>query len=111
MEEPIIEEEFVKKIGDMFIQIQELLKEGLIPLEAKVNHTIKHRIKDEDHIDRLLSDLLDYTQIDEGLEVFKRLCRYSFYIYPQLIADYISYYRDYYDLNYAKDDDEVNTDD
>jgi hypothetical protein len=110
MEEPVIDESFVKEVGEMLMQIHELLKLGLVPLEERVDYTIKHRITDERWLDKLLSDLLDYTQIDEGLVVFKRLCRYSFYIYPQLTADYIYIYRDLFDPEYNNDEKECTYD-
>jgi hypothetical protein len=105
-DEPTIDPTFVKEIGEMFMQIQELLKIGLPPLEARVNHAIKYGTTDENQIDHLFSDLLDYTQIEEGLALFKRLCRYSFPLYPELTIDYIYYYRDLYDPEYASYDDE-----
>ena len=103
MDESIIDETVIKEIGSMLMQIQELLKQGLIPLESEVTRTINNRITNKKHLDKLLSDLLDYTQIDEGLAVFKQLCRYCFYLYPQMTAEYIYTYRDLYDPDYAND--------
>ena len=39
-----------------------------------------------------------------GLALFKRLCRYYFYIDPAATAEYICIYRDLYDNN---DDEEI----
>ena len=101
-----MDKDFVKEIGEMFMQIHELLRYGLPPLEDRVNHAIKYKEKDYNQIDRLLSDLLDYTQIDEGLAIFKRLCRYSFKIHPELTAAYIGYYREMYDPDTPCNDEE-----
>ena len=111
MDKPIIDKAVIKEIGEAFMQIQGLLKQGLAPLEAEVVRTIKNRITDKNHIDKLLSDLLEYTQIDEGLAVFKRLTRYSYPLYPQLTTNYIYCYRDMYDPDYATTDDEEEGDD
>ena len=104
MEEPILNEEFVKEIGEMIMQIQSLLRQGLVLIEPEVNYVINNKITDKRKIDRLLSDLLDYTQIDDGLEVFKRLCRYTYKLYPQLTINYVYIYRDLYDPEYEKED-------
>ena len=90
----------------MMLQIQALLKQGLPPLEAEVDHVIKYRITDKNRLEHLLSDLLDYTQIDEGLKVFKHLCRYCYPIHPQLTVDYVYIYRDSYDPDYANNSEE-----
>lgn len=106
MDEPIINEAFIREIGEMLMQIQNLLKQGLIPLSVQVDRIINNRIIDEKQLDELLSDLLDYTQIEEGLAVFKRLCRYCFYLYPQMTAEYICYYREIYDPDHVTDNDD-----
>ena len=98
--------DFVEEVGEMLMQINELLRHGLPSLEARVNHVIKYKEKDYNKIDRILSDLLDYTQIDEGLTVFKRLCRYCYPIHPELVTAYIGYYREMYDLDIPYNDDD-----
>jgi signal transduction histidine kinase len=101
-----MDKEVIREIGEALMQINELLKQGLPPLKARVDHIIKHKVTDYNQIDRLLSDLLDYTQIDEGLTIYRRLCKYSFYIYPDLTASYIETYREMYDPNTPCDDGE-----
>ena len=110
MDEPVISDTVIKEIGGMLMQIQNLLKQGLVPLEAQVDYAISNRITEETHLKELLDGLLDYTQIEEGLAVFKRLCRYCFSFYPQMTAEYIYIYRDLYDPDYAKDYDDEESD-
>jgi len=98
--------DFVEEVGEMLMQINELLRHGLPSLEARVNHVIKYKEKDYNKIDRILSDLLDYTQIDEGLAIFKRLCRYSYTIHPELTVAYIGHYREMYDPDTPCNDEE-----
>jgi len=104
-----MDEEFIKKIGDMLMQINETLKMGVPSLEARVDHVIKYKVTDYNQLDRLFSDLMDYTQIDEGLAVFKKLGRYSFYIHPELTAFYVNFYREHFDPNtpYSDDDEQL----
>jgi len=91
----------IEEISRMAAQIQESLKAGLAPLAAQVDRAIKNCVTDKKQLDRLFDSLLDYTQLEEGLAVFKRLCKYCQPLYPQLTADYINIYRDLYDPDFA----------
>ena len=106
MNEPIIDETAVKEISEMLMQIQELLKQGLVPIEVQVDCAINEHITNEKQLEDLFDSLLDYTQIEEGLVVFKRLCRYCFPLYPNMTASYVYAYRDLYDPEYILDCDE-----
>jgi len=87
----------------MIREVQSMLKQNLPPLESQVDYAIKHRVVDKSRLDHLLSDLLDFTQIEEGVSVFKRLCQYCYPLYPELTARYILFYRDHYDPDYDSD--------
>ena len=100
-----MDENAIKEIKNLFVQLNDLLKQNLPPLKSRVDYVIKRKIDDYNQLDRLLNDLFDYTQIDEGLVVFKRLCRYCYSIYPALVVSYIESYREIYDPNTPCDDD------
>ena len=88
----------IKKISGMIESIQPLIRQNLPLLTNQVDAIIKNREKDDDRIQRLLDSVLDYAGIcDEGLILFKRLCRYYYDINPQVTSEYISIYRDLYD--------------
>jgi hypothetical protein len=88
----------------MIHRLHALLWQGLPALELQVNDIIKAKITNRNQIDRLLDVLLDYAQIDEGLLVFKRLCQYTYLLYPDLTVSHINYYRDLYDDTYTPPD-------
>ncbi|MDR1465735.1 MAG: hypothetical protein LBJ11_10635 [Oscillospiraceae bacterium] len=91
-------------IYEMIHHLHTLLRQNLPMLEKQVNQIITNKITDSNRINRLLDDLLDFAQISEGLEVFKRLCRYAYPIYPDLTASHIHYYRELYDDTYTPPD-------
>jgi len=81
----------------MIESIQPLIRQNLSLLTNQVDVLIKDRERDDDRIQRLLDSLLDYAGMcDEGLILFKRLCRYYYGINPQVTAEYISIYHDLY---------------
>lgn len=41
-----------------------------------------------------MDGMLDFCQFDEMLQLFKRLCRGLYLKYPELVKDYILYYRE-----------------
>ena len=102
MDEPIINETVVKEIGETLLKTQELLKQGLMPLEIQIDRAIKEHTTDKKRLDTLFDNLMDYTQIEEGLVVFKRLCQYCYPIYADLAASYIKLYQDLYDPEYSQ---------
>ena len=89
----------IKEISGMIESIQPLISQNLSLLTDQVDSIIKSREKSGSKIERLLDALLDYAGMsDEGLVLFKRLCRYYYGINPRITAEYISIYRDLYDL-------------
>lgn len=81
----------------MIESIQPLIRQNLSLLTNQVDILIKGRERDDNRIQRLLDSLLDYASIcDEGLVLFKRLCRYYYGINPQVTAEYISICHDLY---------------
>ena len=87
-----------QEVGDMIKSIQPLISQNISPLTNQVDVIIKSRERDDNRIQRLLDSVLDYAGMcDEGLILFKRLCRYYYVINPQVTAEYISIYHDLYD--------------
>jgi len=90
------------KISKEIVQLAEQLKllagQNIALIRPEVDYVIYNRIKDEKQIKRLLDKLLDCAGMsDDGLALFKRLCRYFYYINPHMTAEYVYSYRDLYD--------------
>ena len=91
------ENDLFQEVSGMIESIQPLVRQNLSLLNNQVNVLIKGRERDNNRIQRLLDSLLDYAGMcDEGLVLFKRLCRYYYGINPQITAEYISIYHDLY---------------
>lgn len=92
------EKDLFQEVSSMIESMQPVIRQSLLMLTNQVDVLIKGRVSDDDRIQRLLDSLLDYAGMcDEGLVLFKRLCRYYYGINPQITAEYISIYRDLYD--------------
>ena len=86
-----------QEVSSMIESIQPLIRQNLSLLTNQVDVLIKGRERDDDRIQRLMDSLLDYAGMcDEGIVLFKRLCRYNYGINPQVTAEYISIYHDLY---------------
>jgi len=93
-----ISSEIINEMSDMIRQVQSLAKDAVLLIEPQVNQVIRSRVTDSKQIEVLLDKLVDYAGMDQkGLILFKRLCRYYFYIDPESTAEYIDIYRDLYD--------------
>ena len=78
-------------------QIQSLNRQELLVLEPEVTRIIKTRSQDQRRIEGLLDRLLDCAGTgDDGLDLFKRLCRYYYRLNPAAAADYVRFYHEMY---------------
>lgn len=86
-----------QEVSNMIESIQPLIRQNLSLLTNQVDVIITRRERDDDRIQRLLDSLLDYAGMgDEGLILFKRLCRYYYDINPQATTEYVNIYHDLY---------------
>ena len=54
----------------------------------------------ESEVEHLLDYLLDFAGEDRMLLLYKRVCRKYFYRYPEMVADHVHMWRDWYDEEY-----------
>ncbi len=100
-----IDPALIQEIGGMFERLQELNKISLAQLEPQVDYVIRNHITDNNQVEHLLDSLIDCAGMsEEGLLVFKRLCRYYFPIDPNTTAEYILLYRELYDSDDGDED-------
>ena len=98
--------DYMQEIGGMIKQVQEITKKAVSLIEPQVNAIIRNKMTDNNQIETLLDRLFDYAGMDEnGLILFKRLCRYYYGLNPKVTADYIYAYRDLYDSDKIDEDD------
>ena len=91
------ENDLFQEVSSMIESLQPLIRQNLSLLTNQVDILIKGRERDDNRIQRLLDALLDYAGMcEEGLALFKRLCRYYYDVNPQVTAEYINIYHDLY---------------
>ena len=88
-----------QELTDMIEQLQAIVKQELLRIAPEVEKIIKNRSKDQHRIESLLDKLLDCAGMDnDGLELFKRLCRYYNRLNPAASGDYVRYYHEQYGI-------------
>ncbi len=84
----------IKGLAESLRGIQEL---GVLQYRPVLEHIIRTRSRDTQHIQHTLDYLLDFACHPEGLVLFKSLCRYYYSIDPSVTADYVNNYREIWD--------------
>ena len=62
-----------------------------------VEAILRSPIPNTQHIERTLDGLLDFCGYEPALHLYKKLCRYYFYINPTVTVEYIEAYRELWD--------------
>src|ERR1035438_1824602 len=62
-----------------------------------VENIIASRCRDIRHIQHTLDHLLDFACHPDGLQLFKKLCRYYYQIDPIVTESYVNAYREFWD--------------
>jgi hypothetical protein len=96
-------------VEDLKILIErrnELARQALEVYRPQVERLISYQTTNDLEIERRLDHLLDFCFDDQILLLFKKLCRYYWDINPQATADYVNYYRDMWDEESKKENDD-----
>ena len=86
-----------QELYDMCKNIIDLNKQRYVIIKDEIEDIIQNHLKYEKQIERKLDEMLDillFYETDDSLRTFKKLCKYYFYINPQVTIDYINYYRE-----------------
>jgi hypothetical protein len=90
-------EELVEKIGELMV----LQEKSARIIEAKYTGEVETIIKgsstNRQRIEKALDVLLDFAFDANVLEIFRKLCKYYYYIDPQSTCFYIQSYRELWD--------------
>lgn len=66
-------------------------------LKIEVDSILNSAIKDQAKIENILEQLLNICDRDDATALYKKLCKYYYYINPEVTARYIYLYRDIWD--------------
>jgi hypothetical protein len=86
-----------RSIVDLARQIVQLNTQAVTIYKPIVESIVSSRSEDVRNIERTLDELLGLARSDEGLQLFKRLCRYYWTISPEATTFYVHAYRDMWD--------------
>ena len=86
-----------ESIKQLAAQQQALAKQSVELLAPEVEALIRSKANDAEDIEHLLDLLLDVAFLPEGLEQFKKLCRYYLPLNPIVTQGYVHAYRDMWD--------------
>jgi hypothetical protein len=93
-----MDKNIIIEMAGMIEQTKAITKQELNILSPEVDSIIKKRSKDQHRIESLLDRLLDCAGMDnDGLELFKKLCRYYYRLNPSAASDYVRYYHELYE--------------
>ena len=90
-------DDLVQRIGQIAAEMQKLARQAEENFSLEVGAILKDRIRDSQHIERLLDRMLDFC-FDAGiLALYKEVCRYYYRIDPSATVSYVYAYRDLWD--------------
>jgi hypothetical protein len=79
------------------LEFKDLEHRAVAVYEPIVNAIVAVRSTDVAHIEQTLDGLLGFAGSEDGLRLFKSLCRYYWQVAPAATASYIHIYRDMWD--------------
>ena len=95
------------KSMEAFENLIMLKKEKHKILKSEVEYIINNSVKNEVKIQNTLDELFDLCEEDDGLLLYRRLCRYYYDINSVVAIEYIKFYKEEYDpqgLKFGKTD-------
>lgn len=100
-------EKELQELGNKIAALQnEAVLQTLLIWKPKAENIIITKSKDINDIEHTLDALCEAAFDEEVLIVFKKLCRYYYDIDPQATAEQIQFYREMWDNDKEKEDDE-----
>jgi len=91
------EDELFKSVSAIAAQMVELNKLGTEKYQPIVDALIRSRCRDAKRIEQTLTALLDFCGYAPAVELFRRLCRYYYFLDPEATAYYVHSYREMWD--------------
>jgi len=103
----MMNEKELQELGNKIAALQnEAVLQTLLIWKPKAENIIITKSKDINDIEHTLDALCEAAFDEEVLIVFKKLCRYYYDIDPQATAEQIQFYREMWDNDKEKEDDE-----
>lgn len=91
-------EELKANIAEIAKGIKSLAEIALAEYTPVVNEIIALNITDEQRIELVLTQVLDFCFDERILLLYKRLCRHYYFINPKATRQYVYYYFELYEM-------------
>ncbi len=91
------EDKLFQSVSVFAAQLVELNKLGTEQYRPIVDDLIRTRCRDAKRIEQTLTHLLDFCGHAPAVELFRRLCRYYYFLDPEATAYYVHSYRELWD--------------
>lgn len=86
--------ELLQTVAELVKLINQLSSDAYLIYEPQVNEIILSKCKDINHIERTLDYMLEFCSNEEMLLLYKKLCRYLYFIDPESAIFYVHSYRE-----------------
>lgn len=92
-----VQENMDETIDFIVESIKSINRRALLQYKPIVEEICSGRTVEEKELEKVLDGLLSVCISDEMLSLFKRVCRKFYYQYPEIIADYVMFYKEMYE--------------
>ena len=86
----------LKEICNLIKEVMSLQDGYILSLEREIDFIILNKIVDDNKVATIFDNLLNLLQTDKTLELYKKLCRYYYFVNPRLVTDYVYCYKEMY---------------
>jgi hypothetical protein len=90
-------DKLMKPFVELAKQINQLALQAVPMYAAQVDDIIATKSTDTNHIERTLDGMLGFCFHEKMLLLYKKLCRYYYYINAAHTAEYVEFYRQMWD--------------
>ena len=89
--------QFFENIRGIAGHLQQLQQQALAEYKPLIENIVFHQSNDVNEIEHTLDGLLDIAANGEGLELYRKLCRYLYSINPESAAAYVGFWKEAWD--------------
>ena len=92
-----MKESMEEMINTIVESMKSLNRQAFSVYKPIVDEICSGRAVEEKELENVLDGLVSVCMSDEMLDLFKRVCRKFYYQYPEIITDYVMFYKEMYE--------------
>lgn len=98
------EDKILNEITELIAQLEEQKKTIYSHYVQAVASVLAGRITAENEIERIMDGLLDFGDDESFFALYKKLCRYIYNFYPQIVGEHIALFQIQFEENENEND-------